>query len=239
MRTLCLLLPLILLLPAPHIASAGPFQVKRDKLDQRLLKCAERFGAMQGDPKTAIPGHLLNRARGLIILHHLKAGLLVGGDGGHGVALVRHPQTGRWSAPAFVASAGASYGLQAGVKQSTIVLVLMDDQALRALVGGSLNVGADVDAVAGPRDASVSGDTITANAPVFIYTDSGGLFAGFALKGGVITSAKRANEAYYGRTLPQIVFEHSVQPSPNGIVVIETIQRASGHPLHRSYVPGY
>jgi len=214
---------------------AGPFQMTPDKLDRRMLKCAERFGRLQSDSATAIPSDVLNRARGIIILHHLKAGFLGGGDGGHGVALVRHPQTGRWSAPAFVASGGASFGFQAGVKQSTVVYVLMDDRALGSLVNGSLNVGADVGAVAGPRNASVRGDTITATAPILIYDDSGGLFAGFALKGSAIRPAGQANRVYYGRTLPQIVFEHSVQPTPSGIVVIESLHRAAGQAMHPAY----
>jgi lipid-binding SYLF domain-containing protein len=209
-------------------AQAGPFDVTAEKLDQRIRRSADRLAEMQAEPTKRIPAELIARARGIIILHKFKAGFILGGEGGNGVALIRDARTGRWSAPAFIGSAEGSYGLQIGAQESDIILLLMNDAALKPLLGGSFNVGVDVEAAAGPNDAGGQIDTNTLTTPILVYSNSGGLFAGAAFKGGAIFSAEKQNDLYYRRGMSDILFDPAVRASASGQHLINVIDSFSG-----------
>ncbi len=183
---------------------------------------------MQKEPGKRIPSDLLARAQGIIILHKFKAGLVVGGEAGNGVALVRNKMTGLWSAPAFISSAEGSYGLQIGAQESTIVLLLMNETGLKPLLGGSVDIGVDVAATAGPFDEGAKIDTTTIKDPILVYSSSGGLFAGAAFKGGGILPAHKNNDLFYGRTMNDILFDPTVRPNPTGQHLIDVIETYAG-----------
>ncbi len=214
--------------PAPLISFAGPFEKSAEKLDLRIRRAAERFIEMQAEPKKRIPAELLSRAQGIIILHQVKAGLGIGGEAGNGVALLRNKTTGAWSAPAFISSAEGSYGLQIGAQESDIIFLLMNESALKPLLGGSINVGVDVAATAGPIEEGGDFDTTTLKSPILVYSNSGGLFAGAAFKGGGILPAKKNNELYYGRNMNDVLFDPALRPSATGQHLIDVIETYSG-----------
>lgn len=208
--------------------AANPLKKSAAKLDLRIRRSAERFVEMQAAAGKRIPADLLARARGIIILHKVKAGLVIGGEAGNGVALVRDKNTGRWSAPAFIASAEGSYGLQIGAKESTIVLLLMNETGLKPLLGGSVAVGVDVAATAGPFDEGAEIDTTSIQDPILVYSSAGGLFAGAAFKGGGIVNAAKNNDLYYGRTMNDILFDPAVRATPTGQHLIDVIETYAG-----------
>jgi len=209
-------------------AFGNPLKKSNEKLDLRIRRSADRFIEMQADPGKRIPADLLARARGIVILHKFKAGLVVGGEAGNGVALVRDKGTGAWSAPAFVSSAEGSYGLQIGAQESTIVLLLMNETGLKPLLGGSVDVGVDVAATAGPFDEGGKIDTTTIKAPILAYSSAGGLFAGAAFKGGAILPAQKSNDLFYGRPMNDILFDPAVRPNATGQHLIGVIETYAG-----------
>lgn len=223
---LCLL-GLALLTAEAH--AGNPFAKSVDKLDLRIRRSAERFETLQAEPGKRIPAQLLSRARGIIILHKVKAGLGIGGEAGNGVALVKDPQTGAWSAPAFISSAEGSWGLQIGAQETTIVMLLMNDAGLKPLNGGSMNIGVDIEASAGPNDGGGEIDTTTLQSPILVYSNAGGLYAGAAFKGGGIVPANKNNNLYYRQTMKQILFDRTARPTESGMALIQTILNHSGH----------
>ncbi len=217
---------------AGNPAYSGPFDKSHEKLDLRIRRASERFIEMQADPAKRIPAQLLAQAKGIIILHKFKAGLLIGGEAGNGVALVRNRETGAWSAPAFVSSAEGSYGLQLGAQETDLVFLLMNETGLKPLLGGGVNVGVDVEATAGPAEEGGNFDTMTMKSPILVYSDSGGLFAGAAVKGGAILPAQKNNATYYQREMHDVLFNPAIRPTPTGqhlINVIETYAGKSGY----------
>lgn len=224
-----LLLPLLVFgLVATAPVEAGPFEKSAEKLDLRIRRAAERLTAMQADPEKRIPADLLAKARGIIILHKVKAGLLLGGEAGNGVALVRDKNTGQWSAPAFISSAEGSYGLQLGAQESDIILLLMNETGLKPLLGGSVNIGVDVMATGGPVEKGGAIDTTTIKEPILVYSSAAGLFAGAAFKGGGILPAAKNNELYYRRNMNDILFDPAVRPTPTGLHLIHVIEAYAG-----------
>ncbi|HRQ90546.1 MAG TPA: lipid-binding SYLF domain-containing protein [Bacteroidia bacterium] len=223
---------ILLLLSGLALASvsavANPLKKSPEKLDQRIRRSAERFVEMQTEPGKRIPADLLARARGIVILHKVKAGFGIGGEAGNGVAMVRDQTTGQWSAPAFISSAEGSYGLQIGAQESTLVMLLMDEIGLQPLMGGSVNVGVDVAATAGPFDEGGKIDTTTIKDPILVYSSAGGLFAGAALKGGGILPAEKNNELYYGRGMNDILFRPGTSPTASGQHLIDVIETYAG-----------
>jgi lipid-binding SYLF domain-containing protein len=207
---------------------ANPLKKSGEKLDQRIRRSADRFIEMQTEPGKRIPAELLASARGIIILHKIKAGLFVGGEAGNGVALVRDKNSGVWSAPAFIASAEGSYGLQIGATESTIVLLLMNETGLKPLLGGSISIGVDVAATAGPFDEGGKIDTTTIQQPILVYSSSGGLFAGAAFKGGGILPETKSNVLFYSRSMNDILFDPSVRPNAAGQHLIEVLETYAG-----------
>lgn len=206
----------------------NPLKKSTEKLDLRIRRSAERLIEMQKEPGKRIPSDLLARAQGIIILHKFKAGLVVGGEAGNGVALVRNKMTGLWSAPAFISSAEGSYGLQIGAQESTLVLLLMNETGLKPLLGGSVDIGVDVAATAGPFNEGGKIDTTTIKDPILVYSSAGGLFAGAAFKGGGILPAQKNNDLLYGRTMNDILFDPAVRPNPTGQHLIDVIETYAG-----------
>ena len=131
-----------------------------------------------------------------------KAGLGIGGQTGEGVVFLRQ-SNGRWTGPAFMGISGASIGFQIGVQSVGLVLVITNEQGLRAFTGGnSFKLGADVAIAAGPvgRDTSAATDG-RAKASIYSYSMSKGLFAGISIDGSVINQNRDANKAYRGRDI--------------------------------------
>jgi lipid-binding SYLF domain-containing protein len=150
-------------------------------------------------PGNRIPAALLAQAQGVAIIPHVfKAGFVIGGRGGHGLIATRD-RTGAWTGVTFVDLGGASFGLQAGVESTDVVLVFKTRDSLNRILGGrgKLTLGADAAVAAGPigRDAEAATDALL-RAEIVSYSRSRGLFAGVALDGAAIVYNRRTNAEY-------------------------------------------
>ena len=147
---------------------------------------AEVVQAFAAIPIQRIPPALLRDAAGVAIIPHVfKAGLLVGGRYGRGVVMARRPGGG-WSPPVFITLAGGSFGLQAGVQSTDIILVFKSGRGLDQILRGEgkITLGGDVSVAAGPvgRHAEAATDG-QLQAEIYSYSRSRGLFAGVSLEG--------------------------------------------------------
>jgi len=160
-------------------------------------RCASIIRDFRQMPERAIPRDVLRHSRGLAILTVIKAGFIFSGKGGQGVVVAR---TGHgWSGPSFIATGGAGWGLQAGAQVTDFVIVLNNNDAVRAFSrGGNVTIGADVSAAAGPVGRTAEG-AVAPTAAVYTYSKSRGLFAGVSLEGAVIGTQRDSNFRYYGR----------------------------------------
>jgi len=197
-----------------------------EDMEIKLDEAAVRLDAVAASQQ--IPPEILSPAEGILILHQVKAGFLIGGKGGEGVLLVRDTLSRRWSAPAFLNVGEGSAGLQIGVETSDTVLVFMTRESLGIIDGSRFQVGVDAGAVAGPRVARTEDDF--SETPVFYYHKTGGLYAGATFKGGWIFPDDSANELLYGIqdiTVRDIVLNKRVKFPSAGKKLLETIQERS------------
>jgi SH3 domain-containing YSC84-like protein 1 len=147
---------------------------------------------------TQIPEHLLASAEGVAIVpHYVRGAFVIGVAGGRGVLVVRDSNH-NWQAPEFITMGGGSIGWQAGVQATDLVLVFRSPRSLNNMRQGKLTLGANVSAAAGPvgRFAS-AGTDLTAQAEIFTYSKTRGLFAGVALDGASLQVDVPATQVYY------------------------------------------
>jgi SH3 domain-containing YSC84-like protein 1 len=196
-----------------------------EKMDERIEKMRVFFEELQSIPESRIPGELLAKAQGLIIMRNFKVGLIVGAQVGAGVATVRDPRTGQWSAPAFVNTVEGSYGFQIGGQKADTVMLLMNDRGMEVLRRGGLKFGVDVRATAGPVSAGGDWKADTIKEPVLVYTNAGGLFAGAAIEGGGIGTADEANYVYHGASSEEVLFQGKGRLTETGQRFLATIRR--------------
>jgi len=125
---------LIVLMAAP--VTAGQQE------DQRADDAVRVLAEIQSIPESAIPDKLLDEAHAIVIVPNvLKAGFVFGGRGGRGLLAVK-TREGSWSNPSFITLAGGSFGFQAGVQFSDVVLVFRNNRSLESIVNGKLTLGA-------------------------------------------------------------------------------------------------
>ena len=153
----------------------------------------------------------MSTAHAIIVLPTvIKGGFLIAAEGGGGVLTVRRDD-GSWSNPAFYTLASASIGLQAGLQDTEIILILRTQKALNAVLKHQGKLGADMGLTVGIFGAGAELSTTT-NLGQDIYAFSSskvGLFAGVSFEGSALIRRKDLNEAVYGvGTTPQaIIFQ--------------------------------
>jgi SH3 domain-containing YSC84-like protein 1 len=175
-------------------------QEKKDLTDEisQSDKAARVFKEIMDAPDKGIPQALLDKAECVAVFPNvLKAGFIVGGRGGRGVASCRTASG--WSAPAYFNLGGGSFGLQIGAESTDFVLLFMNTGGMNSLLSNDFTLGGDASAAAGPvgRQAGASTDA-KLNAQILSYSRSKGLFAGLELKGVVIKPDKDDMSDVYG-----------------------------------------
>jgi len=171
----------------------------KSKLDARVRDLTDYFEKVQNEPNKGVPGEILGKAQGLIIMRNYKAGFIVGISGGHGVAITRDKNTGSWGPVGFVKAGEGSFGFQAGAQRNDMILVLMNTDGMKILTDPNFKLGADVRATAGPLSAGDQANFTTDNTPVLVYGDTRGLFGGAAFETGAVFPDSGDNENYYGK----------------------------------------
>jgi lipid-binding SYLF domain-containing protein len=145
-----------------------------------------------------IPESLWKETYGVVIVpHYVRGAFVIGVAGGRGL-LVTRDQNGNWLAPEFVTLAGGSFGWQAGVQSTDLVLILRTPRSIANIRQGKLTLGADISAAAGPigRYAGVATDA-SLQAEILTYSRSRGLFAGASLSGAALQMDIPATQRYY------------------------------------------
>ena len=198
--------------------------------EKRVADAADVLDQLLRIPEKSIPPSLLARAYAVAVVPDvIKAGFVVGGRRGKGVIVVRQGDD-SWSNPAFISLTGGSFGWQAGVESTDVILVFKTRKGVTNIENGKLTLGADASISAGPvgRNAAIATD-VQFEAEIMSYSRSRGLFAGVALEGSGITMDRKANTAFYGSSSmsPNKIFSSSPNIAPdiaNTFVQILTAQ---------------
>jgi lipid-binding SYLF domain-containing protein len=181
----------------------------------RTKKAAILLQEIMSAPDGGIPKDTLVKAKCVAIIPgDKKFAFIFGANYGRGLATCRTAHG--WSAPIFIAIEGGSFGYQIGGSSTDLVMLFMNDHALKSLLGNKFKLGADASVAAGPVGRSATAATdLQLNAEILSYSRSKGLFAGVSLNGSAVMADDSGNEAMYGAGVDrhQIADGHVAVPS--------------------------
>ena len=213
-RFLAVFLVVAALAPA---ARAADLTTQRELLSQAQFTL-ERFAT---SPKMEDARALASRAEAIIIFPSLlKGAFFVGGEGGSGVLLARRDD-GTWSYPAFYTLGSVSFGFQIGGQSSEAILLIMNRDALRAVMADQVKLGGDLSAAAGPVGTGVEASSSTnVGTDIYTYSNNKGLFIGASLEGAVLARREDYNAEVYNGVV-----------NPEEIVLQDTVSNPIADPL--------
>jgi len=201
--------------------------------DERLTGAYDVMRALLDMPDKGISQDLLNKADCAIIFPSVKkAAFVVGASYGRGIMTCRSGAEfrGPWSAPAFFALEGGSFGLQIGGEATDFVLLVMNEKGAKSVMTSKVKLGGDASVAAGPVGRTTSAETdIVMNAEILSWSRNRGVFAGISLTGSTLRSDNDANQNLYGKNLSakQIVLQRMVKTPRSGKALISLLDKAS------------
>ena len=183
------------------LAFAGLTYAEDNDAVERISDAKTVFTEIMASPDKGIPRDLLEKAHCLVIVPSVKrAGFIVGGQYGVGVATCRQPQGAGWTGPSTVKVEGGSFGLQIGGGETDVVMMVMNESGSNKLMKSEFTLGGEGAVMAGPVGRSASAETDAyMRAEILSYSRSRGLFAGVALKGSTLRSDDSDNAKLYGK----------------------------------------
>ena len=197
-----LILCLVCSLAVAAFAAEEKKEEKESKADDRIKAAANVLDEIQSAPDQGMPEEVLASAECVAVVPSmLKGGFIVGASYGRGMASCRTPKG--WSAPAFFAVEGGSFGLLIGGQAVDLVMLIMNQDGMQKLLSSEFKLGADASVAAGPVGRHAAADTDwKMRAQVLSYSRARGVFAGLELNGAVIKQDKDSTREFYGRMVP-------------------------------------
>jgi lipid-binding SYLF domain-containing protein len=215
------------ILMAAATASVARAATDRENYVVEVTSCEAILREFMAVPSTAIPPAVLRQAKGLLIVNQFKAGFIIGVKGGYGVMMVKRTD-GKWSIPVLVRASEASIGLQAGADSIETIYVFTDAETPRMMYKQHFKIGVDAKAVAGPHatDIEKNGEPIVA-APILVYTNSTGLYAGAVLKAAQVSRDDKANFVLYNTTytMPELLYSDWVTPPQEVLPLVNFVRQ--------------
>jgi SH3 domain-containing YSC84-like protein 1 len=189
-------------------------QENRDKQINRVEDAGTVLNEIMDTPDHGIPEEILGSAKCVAVVPSLlKGGFIFGAEYGRGVASCRTDKG--WSAPAFFDVGGGSFGLQIGGQAVDLIMVVMNENGMKALLTSKFKLGADASVAAGPVGRHAEGMTdISMRAEVLTYSRARGIFAGITLNGAVIRQAQGDTRLFYGRMVNYRTLLKGDMPAP-------------------------
>ena len=218
---------LMLFVALLSLASFGWAESKLDSSTDRLDNAAKVLHEIMATPDKGIPEEVLEHAKCVAAVPHMiKGGFVFGAENGRGVTTCRTANG--WSAPAFFAITGGSWGLQIGVEGVDLVMIIQNDKGMQHLLASKFQLGADASAAAGPVGRHASADTDwKLDTEVLTYSRAKGAFAGLTLTGASIRRDDDSMQAIYGRKVTtRNVLMGKVAPTPTAHSFLAAVKGA-------------
>ena len=200
LNVICLLFLAVAITPAK----------KKDKDTKRVetaiqesKSAAELIDKFMTSSDKAIPKEILDKAKAVAVFGIQKIGFLIEGISNGKGLISRRTSTG-WSSPVFLNIGSASLGPQIGSSSNFVVMLFMDDKAMKLLSKKYIDLKGRGKTRAGPTDKA---DGDIKDADIYTYTLSKGKFAGLEYKRIIISPDNNLNQAVYGIKAQSIAME--------------------------------
>jgi SH3 domain-containing YSC84-like protein 1 len=189
---------IMLLVVLLSLAGASWAESDRESSTDRLDNSGKVLREIMSAPDNGIPEEVLEHARCVAVVPHMiKGGFVVGAQNGRGVATCRTSDG--WSAPAFFAITGGSFGLQIGLEGVDLVMIIQNEKGMQKLLASKFQLGADASAAAGPVGRHASAETNwKLETEILTYSRAKGAFAGLTLNGASVRRDDDSMQSIYG-----------------------------------------
>ncbi len=223
---------LLLCIVLVSLTSFGLAETKREASTDRLDNAGRVLHEIMAAPDNGIPEEILDHARCVAVVPHMiKGGFVFGAENGRGVATCRTADG--WSAPAFFAITGGSWGLQIGVEGVDLVMIIQNEKGMQQLLASKFQIGADASAAAGPVGRHASADTNwKLETEILTYSRARGAFAGLTISGASIRRDDDSMEAIYGSGVStRSVLTGQVAPPASAEAFLNAVRRAKAQAI--------
>ena len=189
---------LLVLASSPGQNSLSQVVVQPSPAEVTVIDATTVFAQAMVMPGNSIPRNLLSEAHAIAIMPNMVRGaFVVGVQHGRGVLVVRDA-SGAWQPPRFIVITGGSIGYQIGVQATDLVLVFRTPQSVANLLRGTVKIGVDASAAAGPVGRQTSAATdLQLRAEILSYSRARGAFVGVSIDGSSISLDPTAEALYY------------------------------------------
>ena len=181
--------------------------------DDQILVSRDIVQERQTDRKYAIPTAAIDEAIGIVIIERFKAGFIFGFSRGYAVVMAKD-STGQWSPPAFYNAGSGSFGLQMGIEQRNLILLIMNEEGMDQIrKQGEVGLSGDITAAIGPTGLMTDVVKIP-KSDVLVYTHGEAYSVGLSMSLWGIRFNNTANQSYYRKrslTSDDILFKRKVQ----------------------------
>jgi len=198
---------------------------------KRLTAATDVLNEIMAAPDKGMPQDLLDKSACAVIIPGVKKGaFILGAKYGRGFISCRRPSGTGWSAPAGVKVEGGSVGFQIGGSETDVVMLVMNQGAVKKLLSSKFTIGGDASAAAGPVGRTSSAETdAQLHAELLTYSRTRGLFAGVSLQGATLRPDDDANADMYGRKMSnEDIVLGSVKEPAAASGLIAALNRHSG-----------
>src|ERR1700687_6094705 len=196
----------------------------REDATERLENAGKVLHEIMDTPDKGIPEEVLEHAKCVAVVPHmLKGGFVFGAENGRGVATCRTASG--WSAPAFFAITGGSWGLQIGIEGVDLVMIIQNEKGMQHLLQSNFQLGADASAAAGPVGRHASADTDwKLDTEILTYSRAKGAVAGLTLSGASIRRDEDSTTAIYGRPVAtRAILTGKVAPTKGAVRFLDAV----------------
>lgn len=223
---------LMTLVAVLSLTSFGWAASDREATTDRLDHAGAVLHEIMAAPDKGIPEEVLDHAKCIAIVPHMiKGGFVFGAENGRGVTTCRTAKG--WSAPAFFAITGGSWGLQIGVEGVDLVMIIQSDKGMQRLLSSQFQLGGDASAAAGPVGRHASADTDwKLETEILTYSRARGAFAGLTLTGASIRRDEDSTEAIYGHDVAtRRILRGEVATPPAARRFLEAVRNAKAQAI--------
>ncbi|MCB0320974.1 MAG: lipid-binding SYLF domain-containing protein, partial [Bdellovibrionales bacterium] len=197
-------------------------KVAQGEITDVVINARKTFQKFTTGDKPLIPESALHGAQCAIVFPEVtRVAVVVGGQHGDGVATCRGADD-KWSGIGFVDLRGASIGAQLGVKSSSVVVLLNNQNAAEQLKKGKMRFAADVSYAFNNQGAEkeMATDKTT---DVKVYSDTGGAFASASLKGSYIVADDEEIQKFYKDEVKTLYAALSAVPAENSTAEVKEL----------------
>jgi len=189
------LLLAVTLLAAPFFsAAAAQADSPQHLVDSATLALEDMMAGQDNSAQ-----QFLQKARAVVLCPSIFRGAFFFGGEGGGCVMVARAAGGAWSYPAFYTLGSASFGLQIGVQNAEVLMLIMTTNGLNAMLNSQFKFGADAGLTVATLGAGVNGSmSAGTSADILTLSKTQGLYGGISLAGSIIGYDSGTAQSYYG-----------------------------------------